>query len=357
MAEQRAEHISLLIDGQLYAFWTEIEIKRSIDDISTVVFSAPFDPTREDFRETFRPFSFKPVEVRISSLGVEGRDFTLFRGTMMGVHPHVDAGSSSVEVTAYALPGVLTNCTMPASSVPFEFKGLGLEEIARACARPFGLSVVFADDDGPAFEKAKLEEDKKVREFLIDLAKQRGLVISNTPEGELLFWRSVGTGRPVATLAEGTPPVTAVSSSYEPEEYFSEITGFASCTRKRGGSKYTLPNPHLSGVVRPLSFKLEDTELGDVPNAVRAKLGRMFADMASYSIEALPTWRDPQDDLFEPNTTILLTAPSAMIFNAYEFLIRAVTYRQTASVESCTLDICVPGVFSGEVPEVLPWDV
>jgi prophage tail gpP-like protein len=355
MAEQRAEQVSLLIDGQLYSKWTEIEIKRAIDSFSTVTFSAPFEPDRSDFRDTFRPFTFKPIEVRISSIGVEGQDFTLFRGTMMGVHPRVDPGSSVVEVTAYALPGVLEDCTMPGASVPFEFQKLGLREIARACCLPFGIVVSFADDEGSPFDKAKLEEDQKVLAFLTDLAKQRGIVITNTTEGELLFWRSVAPGNPVAQLVEGVPPLTAVTSSYEPQEYFSEITGFASAKRGRAGSKYTVPNPHVAGVFRPTSFKLEDTDIGDVPAAVRAKLGRMFAGMCAYSIDGLPTWRTPADDLFGPNTTLLLTAPSAMVYAESEFLIRAVTYRQTAESESCSLELCLPGAFDGNIPEVLPW--
>jgi prophage tail gpP-like protein len=355
MAEQRAEHVSLLIDGQLWSRWSEIEIHRELDNFSTVKFTAPFESDRADFRETFRPFTYKSVQVLISSLGVEGRDFVLFNGTMMGVHPQVDAGSSTVEVTACALPGVLANCSMPASAVPFEFKGLNLREIAKACADPFGLAVRFAEDAGTPFDKAKLEEEQKVFAFLTDLAKQRNLVISNTPDGELLFWRSVGTGAPVAQFSEGVQPLTAVSSSYDSEEYFSEITGFGAAKRGKGGNKYTLPNPHLPGVVRPMSFKIEDCDAGDVPAAVRAKLGRMFAGMAAYSVDGLPTWRTPSDDLFEPNTTILITSPSAMIYTQTEFLIRAVTYKQTAEAETCSLELVLPGAFSGEVPEVLPW--
>ena len=244
---------------------------------------------------------------------------------------------------------------MPASAVPYEFTKLGLREIARTLAAQFGLALEFGDDAGAIVTKAKLEEEQIVFEFLTELAKQRNLVLSNTPDGELLCWRSVQPGRPVARLIEGQPPITTVEAGFEPQEYYSQITAFAAAKRGKKGSQYTVQNPHLTNVLRPLNFKLQDTDPPDVPTAARAKLGRMFGNIASYTIPDIPTWRDPQDDLWEPNTTILLTAPGVMIYRETEFVIRAVTYKQTADAETATLEVCLPGAFSGEVPDQLPW--
>jgi hypothetical protein len=45
-----------------------------------------------------------------------------------------------------------------------------------------------------------------------------------------------------------------------------------------------------------------------------------------------------------------------MVYNEYEFLIRDVTFEQTANSEVARLGLVLPGSFTGEAPEALPWD-
>jgi prophage tail gpP-like protein len=70
----------------------------------------------------------------------------------------------------------------------------------------------------------------------------------------------------------------------------------------------------------------------------------------------MPGWRDPQGDLWQPNKTMLLTAPRAMIYRRTELLIRSVTLRQKADVETASLELCLPGAFNGKTPDFMPWD-
>jgi hypothetical protein len=105
-----------------------------------------------------------------------------------------------------------------------------------------------------------------------------------------------------------------------------------------------------------MAFKIDDTEPGDGPQAVRAKLARMFANIAAYDVEDLPTWRAPKGGLFTPNTTIELHAPDVMVYQPYEFLIRNVRFKADADTQTASLGLVLPGAFSGETPESLPWD-
>ena len=57
------EEISISIEGETFRHWTEIEISVAFDGHALVSFSAPFEPDEIEFRETFRPFSFKEIEV------------------------------------------------------------------------------------------------------------------------------------------------------------------------------------------------------------------------------------------------------------------------------------------------------
>lgn len=339
-------------------YWDEMELHLGLDSHATVGFTAPFEVDRKAFRDAFRPFSFAPVEVMV------GGDL-LFTGTLVEVTPRVESDARTVAVSCYAKPAVLEDCTLPAHMVPFESAGLSLRQIADRLCTPFGVSVVFTAPEGAPFKKVntrrkrgdtEAEPDQRVGDFLADMAKQRGLVITSTPAGELLFQKSVAPGHPVARLQEGLPPLVSVAPTFSPQSYYSEITGFTSAKRGRGGSKWTERNDRLSGgVLRSISFKLDDTEKADAPAAVKAKMGRMFGNFCSYVVN-LPTWRDAAGRLWQPNTTLTLKAASAMIYREYELLVRDVYLKQSAGERTASLGLVLPGAFSGEIPDSLPWE-
>jgi prophage tail gpP-like protein len=233
-----SESLDLLLDGERFAHWDDIELVNSIDRFSTLSFSAPFQPERAEFRARFRPFSFQPVRVYLNGE-------SLYKGTLVGVDPEYDASQARVGITGYALPGVLDDCNAPAKTKPQEFKKVDLRTIAEALAGPFDVSLRFDADPGKKFTKAKLTQEKHVLEFLIELAQQRGLVIGNDAEGAALFWKSVEVGNPVAIFVEGEQPITKVRGSFSPQEYFSEITGWGHPKRGHRGKSHTEQNPWL----------------------------------------------------------------------------------------------------------------
>ena len=107
--------------------------------------------------------------------------------------------------------------------------------------------------------------------------------------------------------------------------------------------------------MRPLSFTTPDTANADVTTAVNAKIGRMFGEMVNYSIR-VATWRDSFNKLWKTNTTLTLLVPDAMIYNEYEFIIRNIGFEQDGDARTATLDLVLPGSFSGQIPSGLPWD-
>lgn len=340
--------VALLIGGQRFRFWSDLRLTRSLDAMDTVEFSAPFEADAPGFRDTFRPFSFKTMDVTVGGA-------PLFTGTMVGVMPALNNDQKTIGVSGYSRPGVLNDCTAPASAYPIEFNGLDLRAIAAALAEPFGLSVVFDGPIGSAFERAAVEPGGNVLSFLSDLARQRGLVVSSTPEGALLFQQSATVGSPVAALRQGASPVLGVTPSFSPQQYYSHITGLEAVRVGTQGSQFTVRNPHLAGVVRPMTFSAPDVEGGDITDAVRAKNGRMYGNMAAYAVQ-VDTWRDPQGQLWTPNTTVTLEAPGAMVYSPYEFVLRSVAFDRSGSKESAELDLVLPGSFSGQTPESMPWD-
>lgn len=342
------DEVAVLIDGARFRFWDSVRITRSIDAMDTVEFGAPFDPDSPGMRETFRPFSYKP-------LGVTVGGGPLFTGTMVGIDPVLSRDNTTIAASGYSLPGVLNDCTPPPSSFPLEFNGQDLRGIAATVAGDFGLSVEFPDGPGPVFERVACDPGKKGLAFLIELAQQRNLIVRSSSTGALVFFRPGQAGPPVARLRQGASPVLSVTPQFNPQQYHSHVTGIEPVTVGTGGGQYTVRNPRLRDVIRPITFTAQDTEGGDVTAAVEAKAGRMFGSMASYSVQ-VSTWRDSNGDLWAPDTTVALEAPDAMVYSEYSFTVRSVAFDQDSDQQTATLDLVIPGSFSGQQPEALPWE-
>ena len=343
------DEVAILINGQRFRYWTEVRVVRSIDSMDALTVTAPFEPDEQVFRDAFTPFAYNPVGVTVGGS-------PLFTGTMINIDPSVKNDGRTVAAACYSVPGVISDCTAPASAYPLEWDAAGLQTIAEALAAPFGVPVVFEADGGAVFERVSLKPGQKILPFLVKLAQQRGLLISSTEGGGLLFTAAIEPGNPVARLVQGEAPLTAVIPVFNPQDYYSEITGVEPVVVGLQGSQVTVKNPRLAGVVRPFAFETPDTINADVQSACDAKIGRMFANTVNYTCE-LATWRDSSGNVWAPNTTVTLDAPGAMVYSEYEFLIRAVTLSRTSDGgESATLSLTVPGAFSSAPPERLPRD-
>ena len=342
------EEVAILIDGQRFRYWDTVRIVRTIDSMDIVEFGAPFDSTIQGLRDSFRPFSFKSVVITVGGS-------PLFTGTMVAVNPVLENDTRLLSVSCYSVPGILNDCTSPASSFPLEFNNQGLREIALSLLEPFGIGVSFDADQGAIFQRVASKPTNKVLKFLIELAKQRNLIISNTEKGDLLFTQSLSNPPFVANFEQGESPLLSVTPFFNPQEYYSHITGMEPVVLGLKGSQYTVKNPRLLGVTRPMTFETSDTLNADVKAAVEAKSSRMFGNTVSYTIR-LSTWRDSDGNLWKPNTSIDLTAPDAMVYNKYRFTIRSVEFSRDDSSETAVLNVVIPGSFSGVIPESLPWD-
>lgn len=342
--------ITLTDDGSRFGAWSEVEIARGVDTFTAVSLSGPFDHDRPEVRAAFQPLMFPRVAVEVG-------DELVFTGRVKDVQPNVDARASSVAVTAYSIAADLAEvCSAP--EFPMEFNGLDLRQIDYAIAGPnIGEVSIFEGPPGAVFARVRYEPDATVHSFLVDLALQRGFVLADAPNGALLYRSETKPGAPVARLTG--QPLPRVSATFQPASWFGRITGRASKKAGRRGAKYSAYNPlYRPFHARDFCIRLGDTESADAPRAVKAAIGRMVAQVVTYTIDDLPTWRDPKGRLWAPNTTLTVLAPGAMIYRETELLIRQVTLRQSPESETASLACVLPGTFGGaELPKVLPWDL
>lgn len=345
--------IKLVVGSEEFKFWDSISITRVIDTFDTFQFNAPFEQESQ-IRGIITPLQFKPGEIFID-------DELLSTIVLIDPEPTIET-QNSIAVTGYAKPGVLNDCSVKVSDYPIEFSNQTLDQIAKTVAAFFDIDVEFGDPasvgsfpaplSGPLFEKVKLKAGQNPLSFLIGLAKDRSFLISNTNDGKLLFWKS-NKNPDTETLKQGHTPLQSVTPIIDPQRYYSEITGIAPATLLKNAETVTLDNPHLTEN-RPFVFKVKNGLSGaDLQNAVKWKMGLMFANAIKYSI-TVQGLRDSKGKLWDRNNHINLTAPGAYIDNETTFLIKDLTLNRGPDIT--TMNLVLPESYSGEIPERLPWD-
>ena len=339
--------IKLVVGSDEFKFWSSFDITRNIDTLDTFNFNAPFGDNA-GIKDVIKPLQYKPGQLFI--------DDELL-STIVLVNPVPTIGdSNSITVNGYSKPGVLNDCSVKLSDYPIEFSGQVLQQIANKLGSFYGVDTAFNGTSGAPFEKVKLEAGQSPLNFLIKLAKQRGFLVSNTQKGELLFWKLNQNAR-TTTLKTGHTPLLDVVPSINPQEYYSEITGLS--PGKLGidieYEEVTIQNTLLKGVNRPLVYKLTQQLSGsDLQNAVKWKMGLMFANAIKYSIN-VQGQRDEHGLIWEPNTYINLTAPEAYINKETKFVVQNLNLAKSDS-EVTTMNLVLPESYTGEIPKRLPWD-
>lgn len=362
--ENQGEAIVVTFGGHTLTGWTSLRLSTAIDTYAALEITCPWDPSNEQHRAVFRPFTFADLSVTVG-----GQDF--FRGTALAVVPTLGPSERSITLTGYARCGKLADCTVPPSAWVASYEGKPFEAIAQALADALDVDLDFRASVSYSPPEAKLEVDGKPWEFLGGLAKQCGCLLTSGPEGEIVVWQAETSGLPVAVFREGERPLLAVAMEQSAQEYYSEITGVVPAdsgkrrSKKRAGvpnkgDKATVENPYwfprgTSGS-RPLVFAVPDAEAEDPEAATVAKVGRMLAAAATWKV-TVPTWRDQYGYLWKPNTLVSLTAPGVMVYKETDLLITGVELARTASEETAVLSLVMPETYSGDLPEEgFPWE-
>jgi prophage tail gpP-like protein len=350
MASDKKQDISIKIGGKTFTGFSSFRIIQPADSFDSFSIVAPFDDTNKDFREAFRPFTFKECAVYFNKK-------LIFNGRLLTPNPDVQPDSRSVNLQGYPLCGALNDVNLPVTKYPPAYKGLKLSAIADDAAGAFGVSVSMKSSEGAAFKDVSYEPQDKVLQFLSGLAEQRGLLFTNDGDGNLIFYKPKA-GSSVATFKEGELPFVSCTPSFDPQNFYSHITGFSKTENKAKSKHFTYVNKYLAkrGILRPYSFVVDDAEEGDLEAAVKAKAGRMFADAVSYTLVVMGNV-DANDCLYGKNICVSVQSPGAMIYRETKLMSRQTEVsRDDKDGEKTTFSLVLPGSYSGELPEAFPWE-
>jgi prophage tail gpP-like protein/LysM repeat protein len=344
------QDISIVVDGYKFLGFTKYELTLAYDTFDTFSFSAPLDIASKDLAETLAPFSFKNCQVYYDGELV-------FKGTLLTPDPELTVDAKEITLQGYPLCGVLNDCTIPLAQYPAEYNGLNIKEIAEPIADAYGIKIVFNGEPGGPFTEVAVEPTEKVLEFLVKLSKQRKLLFTNDEQGRLVFFNPKRE-KAFVSFEEGKSPLISIKPQFKAQEFYSHIIGFSKTESDKESEQFVFQNKYLinRGIARCQTIIVDDAENStDLENAVLAYGGRMFADCVSYDLEC-EGHKNKDGKLFKKGMIVCIKAPGAMIRKDTNFIARSIKLKRTTGGKTTTINLALPGSYTGDIPEVLPWE-
>ncbi len=228
---------------------------------------------------------------------------------------------------------------------PYEKNNVTLAQRARGLVEPLGINVIFNVDTDGQFDRVTAEPIDTIFEHLSDLAAQRGVLISSSNAGDMVFQKANTTGSPVGTLEEGQPPVLNFSVTFDGRKRFNTYRAIG----QSPGSNSKVGTATDEGVPRSrfLTFQADDTIQGDIQKAAEWKRSKQLAEALTIPLP-VSTWYAPNGELWKENTLITLKSSSLHLPDGFTFLIRSVEFTYEETGTTAVLNLVPPQVYTGE---------
>lgn len=344
------QDVSIVIDGNKFTGFTGYEINLAYDSFDTFSFSAPYDIAQKELKAAILPFAFKDCEVYY--LGE-----LLFRGTLLTPDPELQSEATEITLQGYPLCAILNDCTAPPAKYPADYFNVTIQDIADPIAEVYGIKIMYPDGPGEPFPDVSYEPTETVLNFLLKLAQQRKLLFSNDENGRLVFFKSKKESAFIS-FKEGNLPLLSITPQFNAQDFYSHITGHTKTDSEKDSLQFTWENNYLinKGITRHKTIMIDDAiTSSDLETAVKAHAGRMYADCVSYSLKC-DTHTTEKGKVFKKGMTVCIQAPGAMITRQTNFIARNIKLLRTTEGKTAELSLVLPGSFTDDLPEALPWD-
>lgn len=202
--------IQLHVNERIYSGWKTATVTRSLDAVSGKFELGTVDKWEAN-AQRWTIFPGNECQLRIDGV-------PMITGYVDRPSPQYDATSHSIQIIGRDKTGDLVDCSAIVPSN--ELRGLKLEGIAAAIAKPFGLKVITQVATGAAFPVFAIQPGEGAWEAIERAARQRFMVITTNGLGDLVI-ADIGTRRAFDSLIEGQN-IKAASATYDHSQRFSE---------------------------------------------------------------------------------------------------------------------------------------
>lgn len=309
----------------------------------------PWDPNSQRDRVFWQPDNPPTVKVFCGSNQVFGGKFevTQPRSPIKERRVHAEARSHTLKIQ---------KSNIPANKYPLEREGENLLQLAEWVSGIWGQRIEDLTGATEPFKKTSLGNGTKAFNWLMNLATTRARVMSPTADGFGLIIKSPENLAPsVATFTEGINGFEPPQPSYNT----ADLHGTYLATIDAGN------NPGKLIVYRDPDFSedsvafenLTDADDSTAQAALEYAARKKYRNFFEMSMIASPGILNPLGNMWAPGQVITLNAPSAMIYNNFDFMVRTVDLNLGKSAVTPVLGIIPPEVYRGERVKRFPWAV
>jgi prophage tail gpP-like protein len=269
------------------------------------------------------------------------------RGWLYKVSPQFAADGRSIRLEGWSLTADLIDSTI---RPPYERNKVSLKARAEEACSGIGVAVDWQAGDDPPFDRVTAQEGQSILEHLGSLAVQRGVQISCTAQGKLLFHRAESS-EPVDCFVEGYPPLTEGKATFDGRARFASYTARGQSPGKHAATA-TANDPAVPSH-RMLSFSADESAGSDMQKAANWQRSKALGESMTLEIP-VSSWYDRNGNLWESGTMISVISESLFLPSGFDFLVTKVEFDLAEEGANGILTLTPPQVYTGEeLPD--PW--
>jgi len=307
---KESKGLSVFINNKKLDTIPEITIKNAVDTIATV-FSFSL-PTQSELAQNIKPFDFSEIKILF-------KDKVLLNGYIVAETVKDEAGTTS-SFTGYSKTGILQSVNLPLTMYPRTFYKKSLFEIAEKICKPFDIFVNIEDDAETQsiakkkIVKATINPTQSIANFLNGLAEKKGLFLTSSTDGDLIFKRTKSDNQPTLKLVNPKGQI-----NFNAENLFSDYSGIQSgntqAKPKQGNIKLDI------GIFKNKVFERNDSnETLDLKEFLKNKKRQSLLNAISLNI-VLPYITDKNGKIFEPSDIVTVKSNYLKINEDTDFII------------------------------------
>lgn len=318
----------------------EINIQTFLDtgaDTFSASVAWPLDD--EKITRLFKAYSYRNFELFIG-------DNLVMTGVIYKITNSLQGGRRK-RFTGFSLTKDMVDSTI---NPPYEEKDVTLKKRVENIAKAFGVDVQYDLPSDSQFKKVTAEPEQGAFDHVQELAKQRGGLVSSTPQGKVWVTQTTN-GRPVGTLTEGVDFVGEFSIEFDGTQRFNGNTAKGQSPGRN--AKVATAKDDVVKRARFKTFSVDDTTEGDIQKAAEWRRSKNAADATSSTLP-VTSWYAPNGKLWEKNTLVTIESGTMECPNGFTFLIKSVSFTLAGTSKSAELGIVVPSSYTGKQVEE-PW--
>jgi len=273
-------------------------------------------------------------------------DNLLITGTIINHNYSISSMPNMVTISGYSLGGVLEDCNMPTTLYPLQNDNMSLEEICKKILPVFNLNYEYTDNISVDFKKSYKQKtasiDQKVKDFITGGASQKGIIVSNTNEGKILFTKYNNLKKSVYDFEEGQSNIISLDLNINGQGLHSEITVLKQVSNNdKSTGQSTVLNPIIKAF-RPLVKVSTSGSVFDTDKAAKLERSKELGGI-KFIIKS--------KKFVNCGEIIKLKAPSLNLHDFVELFVEETNIQGNQNGEIYTLTCVLKEVYSLETPK------